>query len=213
MNNRFTFFTPTYNRADLISRVFVSLKEQELKNFEWIIIDDGSTDNTIEVVNEFINYADFPIKFISKSNQGKVRAINDALELASNEWFIVFDSDDWCDKNTTKVLTDEISSLEKMGIINSYCSISVLKRYKNGKIVGDDYSSINKYGCDYISRSMLGIKGDKWEIIKTSCHKNFRYELIGNEKYQAPSYVWIKMAEKYLTVFLNKSLSTIEYQE
>ena len=68
---RFTVFTPTYNRAHLLHRVFNSLQDQTFTDFEWLIIDDGSTDNTLEIVNKFIKKANFPISYVKKENQGK----------------------------------------------------------------------------------------------------------------------------------------------
>ena len=71
-----TIFTPTYNRANTLPRVFESLEMQTLKNFEWLIIDDGSTDNTEEVVSSFYSKASFPIRYVKQENAGKQAAWN-----------------------------------------------------------------------------------------------------------------------------------------
>lgn len=209
----FTIFTPTFNRADLINRVFDSLKLQTYTNFTWLIIDDGSTDNTNEIVNNFKKEANFSINYIYKQNEGKAAAINDALKIADGDWFIVFDSDDWCDPDALEILVDEIESLYELGIDHLYGAISVLKRDTSNTIIGDDYSKISKYGSTYLDRLKMGVKGDKWEIIKTDIHKNFSYPLQNSERYMAPSFPWLSMALTYKTVFLNKSLTMIEYQE
>ena len=209
---RFTVFTPTFNRAHLIHRVFDSLTSQSFRDFEWIIIDDGSTDNTENLINSYIENSDIEIRYIKKENAGKVSAINDALLLAKSEWFIVFDSDDWCDNNALELIDQEINSIPDAEYA-SYGAVSVLKRGLDGCVIGDDYSKISKYGKSYVDRLILGIKGDKWEIIKTDIHRKYRYELQENEKYMAPSYSWLMLSSQYKTIFVNKDLSTIEYQE
>ena len=206
---KFTVFTPTYNRAHLIHRVYDSLAQQTYINFEWIVIDDGSNDHTEDVLREFKQQSIFPIIYIKKENSGKVAAINDALDIAKGEWFVVFDSDDWCDAVALEKIYQEIKKLPS----EDYAAISVLKRDTSGLIVGDDYKNIDKYDKTYMDRAVLGVKGDKWEIIKTDIHRYYRYELQGADKYMAPSFSWLLLAQKYKTVFVNEALSTIEYQD
>lgn len=99
----FTVFTPTYNRSALLSRLFQSLTNQTVRNFEWLIIDDGSTDNTEEVVAHFITQADFPVRYIKQKNQGKHIAINTALQNAHGEWYLPIDSDDFLRNNCLEI--------------------------------------------------------------------------------------------------------------
>ena len=87
-----TVFTPTYNRAHLLPRLYESLVKQTYRDFEWIIVDDGSSDNTAEVINEWD--ADFPIRFFRKENGGKHTSINLGVEKADGELFFIADSDD-----------------------------------------------------------------------------------------------------------------------
>ena len=90
-----TIFTPTYNRAYILPRLFQSLKNQKATNFEWLIVDDGSSDDTESVVNEFIKDADFNIRYYKQNNQGKHIALNFAALNAEGEWIITIDSDDF----------------------------------------------------------------------------------------------------------------------
>lgn len=211
-NPKFTVFTPTYNRAHLLERVFSSLQKQTFKSFEWIVIDDGSTDRTAEVVAEFAKKLDCPVRYFYKSNEGKVRAINDALSYAAGEWFIVFDSDDWCHNAALERIAEEIALIEQRGDADEYCAISTLKTYTSGQVVGDDYSRFSKYGASYVDRFNSGLKGDKWEIIKTAVHRRYMYDVQLGERYMAPSYAWLCMGRFYKTAFLNEPLSIIEYQ-
>ena len=91
-----TVFTPTYNRAKLLPRLYKSLQEQTNKDFEWVIVDDGSTDNTKEVIDNIITQQenDFPIRYFYKENGGKHTAINQGAKEAKGELFFIADSDD-----------------------------------------------------------------------------------------------------------------------
>ena len=120
---KFTVFTPTYNREHLLHRVFDSLQVQDFIDFEWLILDDGSSDNTKQVVDEFVNKSNFNIRYIFKKNGGKVAAVNMGLELAEGEFFLVFDSDDWCDSNTLSTFIDEWNKLNNDEKLNKMMKI------------------------------------------------------------------------------------------
>jgi glycosyltransferase involved in cell wall biosynthesis len=83
----FTIFTPTFNREHLLPRLYKSLCEQTYKDFEWLVVDDGSTDNTEILLKKYIAEADFPIRYISKSNGGKHTAINEGVRQAKGLFF------------------------------------------------------------------------------------------------------------------------------
>lgn len=209
----FSVVTPTYNRANLIARVFDSLQSQTLTDFEWIVIDDGSTDDTELVVSKMKNQAKFNVKYVKTINQGKAKALNESLRHCNGVMYLVFDSDDWCDSNALEVFNEEYKKLKGLSVFNEYCSISCLKRYASGDVVGDDYKKISKYGDCYIGRLNKNIKGDKWECLFLDKLIGRYYPVVNNEKYMAPSYLWLQLAgEGYKTVFLNEVLSTIEYQ-
>lgn len=208
----FSVFTPTFNRAELIGRVYESLMRQSFSSFEWIVVDDGSTDDTENVVRTFAEQASFPVRYFKTENRGKVAAINVALDYADGVFFLVFDSDDWCTGDALQCFYDTWENIPA-GDRARYGAISCLKKYANEELVGEDYSRIDTFGCSYIDRFNLSVIGDKWECILTEVHKSNRYDLAAGERYQAPEYAWLKMAEKYDTVFLNKALSIVEYQE
>ena len=91
-----TIFTPTYNRAEFLAPLYDSIKNQSSKDFEWVIVDDGSTDNTYSAVAEIINSHDgsFPIRYFKKPNGGKHTAINMGVNVEEGELFLILDSDD-----------------------------------------------------------------------------------------------------------------------
>lgn len=209
----FSIVTPTYNRAHLLSRVFNSLKTQSLKRFEWVVIDDGSTDNTCEVVKQFRTEADFEIKYIKTSNRGKANALNESIQYCKGILYLVFDSDDWCDSNALEVFYNEYLTLKERLDFKDYAALSALKRYKSGDIVGSDYTDLSKYDLTYIDRINKCIKGDKWECLIFEHMRHLKYPVEESEKYMAPSYIWLQLAESnFKTVFINEALSTVEYQ-
>src|ERR1700687_2026026 len=92
----FTVFTPTYNRAGTLPRVYESLRLQTFRDFEWLVVDDGSKDNTEELIKEWQAKAEFPIRYIRPQNQGKPAATNRATQEAQGEFIATVDSDDAC---------------------------------------------------------------------------------------------------------------------
>lgn len=204
-------FTPTYNRADLIHRVFDSLNQQTFTDFEWIIVDDGSNDDTEEVLNRFRQSAKYPVKIHRQDNHGKAHSINVGLDLAEGELFVCFDSDDWCVPTAFSRIAEVWTGLSAEERA-SYSGLSCLKVLRDGAIVGEDYTRMKLKGESYIDRFNRRVKGDKWEIIRTDIHKRARYDLAFGERYMAPEYAWLKIGKAYKTVFLNEALSVVEYQ-
>ena len=103
---KITVFTPTYNRANSLGRVYDSLCQQTYRNFEWIVIDDGSSDGTEEVIRQYKSNANFPIYYIYQENSGKHVAINRAVERTDSEFFIIADSDDAFKPEALKTFID-----------------------------------------------------------------------------------------------------------
>ena len=104
---RFTVFTPAYNRAALIPRLYESLKGQTFRDFEWVVVDDGSSDNTKELIESYIAEKPFfPIIFKSIENGGKPNAVNIGVTLASGELFVTLDSDDYFTSDALALLDE-----------------------------------------------------------------------------------------------------------
>lgn len=208
---KITVFTPTYNRADLIERVYSSLCKQTYKDFEWLVIDDGFTDRTSSVIDEYQKVSPFPIRYYQRINRGKVACINEALDLAIGYFFLVFDSDDWCVEHALErfvIAWLELSDQER----ECYSGVSSLKAYMSGEVVGEDYLRMSNFGESYIDRESKKVRGDKWEFIRTDVHRCYRYDIAEGERYMAPSYAWLRIGAQYKTVFLNEVLGVIEYQ-
>ncbi|MCD2258913.1 glycosyltransferase family 2 protein [Psychroserpens luteolus] len=163
----FSIITPTYNRAHTLNRVYDSLKNQDFKDFYWIIIDDCSTDNTQELVHQWMSSGDINITYHKlNKNQGKSAAVNFGLEYCNQPYTIIADSDDSFSENTLsdlKQLWESISGNE-----NKVASIWTLTKNENGTIVGDkfpqDYWQVN------FKERVLNhhIDGEKWACWRTS---------------------------------------------
>ena len=111
-----TIFTPTYNRLELLKKLAESLEIQTNKNFNWLIIDDGSEDNTEDWINNYMKESNFEIHYIKQKNQGKHVAFNKAIESCNTEFLINVDSDDFLDENAIQIIYQMITSLDEKDI-------------------------------------------------------------------------------------------------
>lgn len=206
-----TVFTPTYNRAHLLPRLYESLHRQTCKDFEWIIVDDGSTDNTEEVVNGFIEKeTTFPIRYIKQANGGKHRAFNRGVKEASGTWFKCMDSDDMISERGIEQIKPYCDELENN---SRFCSVTALRVYNDNTTIGTacDYEVLDSDFFFY--RHKLHIQGDRAECIKTSVWREFPFPEFHGEKFLAEGCVLIAMARKYKTRYVNIPFTICEYQK
>lgn len=181
-----SIITPIYNRADLLVRVYDSLKNQNVKDFEWIIIDDGSCDSLKEKIEGF-DHTDFPIHYFYKENGGKHTALNLGFEKASSPWCLVLDSDDWLlPKAIDKIITTIKNSSENAS------GFVFLKCFSNGQIVGDRFRG----ACKVNASDLINIKGDKAYVAKSEILKKFKFPIYENEKFVTESFLWNKCFNK-----------------
>lgn len=207
---RVTVLTPAYNRAYIINRLYESLKTQTYKNFEWLIVDDGSTDNTKELVNKFIEDNVISIRYVFQSNGGKHRALNKGISMIDNEITFIVDTDDYLLDNAIEEIT---KMYEKYKDDKDICGFSFLRCFPDMSINGMKFKK-DEYVSDYITcRLNEKIRGDKAEAYFTKCLKEFPFLEIDNEKFLFEDYVWIKMAEKYKTVHVNIPIYVGDYLE
>lgn len=203
--------TPTYNRAKLLKRLYESLKNQNFKQFEWIIIDDGSTDNTEEIVTSFINENLLDIRYIKKKNGGKHTALNVGIDNAKGELFWIVDSDDYIVEDSLQYIWNKWREIDNK---NEFAGLSGLRGYSNGEIIGtatdDEYID-----CDVLSyRYKYRILGDKSEVYKTNILKKFKFPEFDGEKYVTEAVVWNRIANENLKLrFFNEVIYICEYLE
>lgn len=207
---KITVFTPTYNRAYIIENLYRSLQRQTFNDFEWLVIDDGSSDNTHEKFNDWIaEKNDFPIRYYRQENGGKCRAINRALDLAQGELFFTVDSDDYLTDNALEKVVEWAKTLPKnkrfcgfagnLGISSSVTS--------NMPIQGDffDGNALDRYEI---------IDGERAMVFNTDIHRKYKYPEFIGEYFMTEAVVWNRMAhDGYLVRFYNDIIEVYEYKE
>ena len=198
-----TVLTPTYNRSELLKRCYDSLKEQTIKDFEWLIIDDGSTDNTESIVKEFQQNSAMTIRYIKKQNGGKHTALNIGFEQADSKYLIVLDSDDELIPTAIETIIARWESRKNNHTIGAL----VLKADQKNRIVGapfpKDGEVISKFKQKHI--------GDKAEVFRTSLLKSYKYPEFIGERFIGESYVWDQVALKYKFAYFNEVIYLCEY--
>lgn len=204
-----TIFTPTYNRAHLLGRLYKSLCEQTCKDFEWVVVDDGSTDNTREVVEQFIEHQIITIRYFVQENGGKCRAINNGVKQSDGYLFMIVDSDDMLyDGN---VLERVLSCMPIIESSSNYCGIIGDKTTIERTSIGNTTGPIRDTSFVEL-REKHRILGDKEEIIKTSIMREFPFPEFENENFMPEAVVWNRISRKYKTYYTAEPYVACEYQ-
>lgn len=200
-----TVFTPLYNRAKSIYKVYESLCQQSCYDFEWLVINDGSTDNSDIIMNEILqnHNSSFPISYFYQENKGLTRTINKALELAKGILLFRLDSDDYALSDAIQNISDCYSLIIDD---NSLCSITFLSQRCNGQVNGiHPFSEITRSNfAEY--RDKYRAKGDRAEVMKIDVYKNFKYPEIFGEKFCPEGVVWNRLAMQYDTLYIPKAI-------
>jgi glycosyltransferase involved in cell wall biosynthesis len=209
----FTILIPTYNRAHTILRTINSLIIQDFKNFEVIIVDDGSTDNTEELISKVILKNSINLKYIKRKNGGKHTAINIGIENANGIFFMILDSDDYLEHSALSRLYQK-----SLLIINDDTFSGVMGRCVNiidDKIIGKIFPSepyISSYvDFHFISGRKIGPFGDCCEINKTNIIKQYRYPENEMTKFVPEAYIFDQIGTKYKLLCTNEIFEYKEY--
>lgn len=192
----------------MLRRTFESLCHQSDKDFEWLIIDDGSTDNTEAAVKAFISEADFPVHYHKKENGGKYTAYNVALDLAQGELFFTLDSDDWLPEDSISI----IKSLSvRLMADDTLAGILALKEFPDGKIIGRLYPQELDFDS-LVNLEVSGNGGERSLVFKTEVARAYPFPLIQGEKFVGESVVYDRIGARYNFLVSNDVLTICEYQ-
>lgn len=204
-----TIFTPTYNRAHTLTRLYESLTRQSDFDFEWIVVDDGSTDNTESLIAGFAEKNNkFPIIYYKQPNGGKHRAINRGVKMAHGEWFFIVDSDDYLTDDAIAVIKPYLKEVTPLA---DFAGVVFNRIYHNGETVGAK-CNYDVLDSDFLTAWMkLKIIGDKAEIIKSKVFEEFPFPEFDGEKFTTEAVVWSRMAQKYKVRYVNKGIYVCEY--
>lgn len=213
MNNNInvTVFTSTYNRGYILGKLYETLKRQTYNYFEWIIIDDGSIDNTENLVNKWIKDEKlFNIIYKKTINKGKHCAINLGVKLAKGKLFFIVDSDDYLSDNAIERIVYWQKTINKY---NSFAGVCGNRCYFNKKLIGKTFTG--KYvDCKNTDREKFGIIGDKAEAYYTEILKKYPFPEFENEKFCSEGLVWNRIAnDGYKIRFFNENIYFTEYRD
>ena len=224
-----TVFTPTYNRGNLLNRLYQSLCKQNYKEFEWIIVDDGSLDDTSSIVNIIQDKhpcGDFSILYYKKENGGKHTAVNTGVQKAHGDLFFIADSDDILPPNSLQTVAGVWEQTKYDNSIGGICGFD--GGINDGSIIGTGFPKevhllnielSNHINIGYIDattrdvRFKLKVDGDMKEVFRTSVLREFPFPEIKGERFCPEVLVWNRIASKYKLRHINKIIYLVEYQQ
>lgn len=207
----FTVFIPTYNRAHLLPRALASIEAQTLRDFEVVIVDDGSTDATPELVAAWQARVDFPVRYLRQANQGKHVAHNTGVAHAAGRFFVNLDSDD-------RLLPDALERLLRHWqaippeVRGGFAGVEGLIAIE-GRVKAKDRFPEDVIDTDYLSiRYRRGVGGDKKNAILTAVLRDYPYPVFAGERHMRPSLIWKRMAHAWRFRYVNEVIQDCEYQ-
>ena len=209
MDKILTVFTPAYNRAYTLHKCYESLTRQTNKDFKWMIIDDGSTDNTSDLVAKWKEESDFEIIYIYKQNGGMHTAHNTAYENIDTELNVCIDSDDYLTDDAVEIIVTEWEKIRS----EKLAGLGALNIFKSGEIIGSKFPENIKLSKYFDIYNKYGVVGDKKFIYRTELIKNFPYPEYEGEKYVGLDYKYKKLDEEYELALINKVVCVVEYME
>jgi glycosyltransferase involved in cell wall biosynthesis len=206
-----TIFTPTYNRSELLTRCYESLLAQTNTNFIWLVVDDGSTDNTRELVSKWQKDNLIKIVYIYKQNGGKHTAHNAAVQNCTTPYFLILDSDDTLDSNCTEALSVYLDVVDMddslSGIIGNRFDMY------SKKVIGSFMPREIKRASGIELYQKYSFTGDTLRLYKTSILKKFPFPLIYGEKFIYENVVFDPIDSQFKMLVIRDRLYYCEYQE
>ena len=198
-----TILTPTYNRVHTLPRIYHSLVEQTKYSFEWLVIDDGSTDETEQLITDYQASCPFNIRYYKKENGGKHTALNVGFKKSEREWIFIVDSDDFLKSQCVEKMFNEIVKLTE-----EYNSIRILQIDKRGHIRGSYFpSEMNSY----IQLINSGLANDNADIFRKAALSDFSFPEFEGENFMAESPIYYWLGLRGLTKFINYGGYVSEY--
>ncbi len=200
---KISVITPTFNRVQELPRVYRSLCSQTFRGFEWIIVDDGSTDNTKELINSFKEECNFKINYVYQNNGHKKLAVNTGLDHALGQFTVIADSDDAFPENAFAEFIDAWDSIPESNKLY-FSGVYGICVYENGSLVGDKYPCKDYLDSDTTEiRRKYKVSGEKWGMVRTEVMKNHKFpQYISG--HVPEDVMWSVIAENYKTRFFNK---------
>lgn len=200
--------TPTYNRANLLSTCFESLKQQTDFDFEWIVVDDGSTDHTAEIISGFQTEL-FPIVYVYKENGGKHTALNTSFDHIRGEYVLILDSDD-C------LVSDAVAKIKEHWKLYTDKTEIALLTFLRGHTINDPLCTapVANTPVDILRyRRNIIHSSDCCEVIRADILKRFPFPVFEGERFLSECALWNRVAKEYKCVYINQVIYICEYLE
>lgn len=214
-SNKLPFFTvliPTYNRAGLLLRALVSVEKQTFRDFDVVVMDDGSTDETRDVVDRWKMTVSFPVKYLRQENSGKIAAYNNAIPHIQGFFMVLLDSDDALVPTALELFYfnwHQIPENER----EQYAGVEGLSEIMpSGEIAGELFPKNGMTSTYPEMRYKHGITGDKRHALRTSVMREYPFPLFAGEKHNRESIIWCRMAKKYVFRYFNEVVQEVYYQ-
>lgn len=204
-----TVFTPTYNRAHLLHRCYESLCRQTCRDFLWLIIDDGSSDGTSELVSKWqTEDIGFSIRYKYQENKGIPGAHNTAYELIDTELNVCIDSDDYMPDNAVESIINFWNGCQRDDKVAGFAGLDA---YEDGTIVGTRFPENVKRAKLFDFYNRYGVRGDKKLVYRSDVSKLNPYILFEGEKYIDHSTKYYRIDADYDLLALNTVICIVEY--
>ncbi|MGL4611438.1 MAG: glycosyltransferase family A protein [Trueperaceae bacterium] len=208
---RFTILTPAYNRPHTLGRVYESLKAQTYKDFEWLIIDDSTTDDVQAVVQPWLAETDTFVRYIKQKNSGKHIAHNNGVMQAKGEFTLILDDDDTLPPQSLEIFSkhwDAIPEAQR----SSFSGVAGLcTNFDTGELLG------GKFPQDVLDSDTIAINyvyhlgDDRQGFTRTNLLREYQFPTFGGEKYITEGIVWNRISKKYKIRFVNEIVCVKQY--
>ena len=207
-----TIFTPTYNRAYILPKLYESLKVQTSFDFEWLLVDDGSSDETEKIVSEWIDKNEISIRYIKQKNAGKMSAHNRGVQETQTPLFVCVDSDDWIVSETVERIVEEWKKLS-CDDRDDICGF-IAYRGKNEKDpLGTEFPNDIEDTSTLSELYDNGFSGDTTIIFKKDIISQYPFPIIGKEKFITEAFIYDQIDQKYKYKLIPKVMIVCEYRE
>lgn len=207
---KLTVFTPTFNRAYCIHQIYDSLLRQTKKNFMWLVVDDGSTDNTRELVTKWQKEKKIDIQYIYQENQGMHGAHNTAYANMNTELNVCIDSDDFMTDNAVELILDKWNSIEDKSNVSGIVGLDIDKKGNVQGKIPDNMMYSTWHDLNVIHKS----RGDKKFVFRTDIIKKYpKYPFFENERFVPLSTLYLMIDQDYKLACMHEVLCVIEYMQ
>lgn len=206
---KLSILTATYNRGSFLERLYNSIVQNLNSGLEveWLIMDDGSVDETTKIVQRFIDEKKVEIKYKKQENQGKMTAINNLMQYVTGDLIVDCDSDDYFTSNAFKIIKEEVEKTER----NTLYGICFLKQNENGNIDGTKFKNETSTMFDLYFKECT--TGEKCLVFYADIREKYKHELEHNEKFITEARMYHKMDEKYKLKCVNEAITVGDYQD